>query len=44
MYKKLKRKKHLYNKKSRRILRIYRMKRRILARHRIGFMMFQQLQ
>ncbi|WP_301099595.1 hypothetical protein [Otariodibacter sp.] len=44
MYKKLQRRKRLYSKKPRRILRIYRMKRRILSRHRIGFMMFQQTQ
>ena len=40
---KLKRKiKRLHSNKSRRILQIYRLKRRISARHRIGFMMFQQ--
>lgn len=39
----LKRKtKRLHSNKSRRILRIYRLKRRISARHRVGFMMFQQ--
>ncbi|MBV6523251.1 hypothetical protein HT665_02510 [Ursidibacter maritimus] len=40
---KLKRRiKRLNCNKSRRILQIYRLKRRISARHRIGFMMFQQ--
>lgn len=37
-----KRVKRLSSNKSRRILQIYRLKKRIYARHRVGFLTFQQ--
>lgn len=38
-----KRVKRLHSNKSRRILQIYRLKRRIAARHRVGFMMLKEM-